>query len=389
MNDWLDTFQKYAMLKEPPPIFARWAAIAALSALVQRKRWYMFKGDRSFFNFYIILCGPPTAGKGLALKPIRTILSQFKDQYIAPDSVTSAALADELQDSPSTVVEANGDLIEQNPLLVMCSELGNFLPEYDKGMMNKLIKLWDGEGWEERRRGVGKRLNITHAHLTLIAGTTPAYLANTLPDSAWEEGFMSRTVVVYHGAGSKNFFFEEAPEENIAEHAELLAGAATIGDKTGRIYWTKEALKLVNDWQQGGCAPAPTHPKLQFYNGRRLTNLIKLCGLSAISRGSDKIAAYDFERMLDLLLETELNLPDVFKAMRAGGDQQSIKEAWDYLHKIFIKMELKPVDRSYLVRFLQERVPAHSIDRIIEVMIQAKFIQAKGKGLIPLRPSGD
>ncbi len=389
MNDWLDSFYTFAMLKEPPPLYAKWAAVSTLASLVQRKQWYMFKGSRSYFNLYIIICGPPTAGKGLAVGPMREVLSEFDQQFIAPDSLTAASLADELEDAAAHVIDNDGNIISQHPLVLLISELGNFLPEYDKNTMNRLIKLWDGEGWEERRRGTGKKMQIRDAHLNMFAGTTPAYFANTLPDSAWEEGFMSRTVVVYFGEGSKNDFFEEAPEANKTLRAQIIKDARKISDKTGRIYWTKEALKAVNDWQRGGCAPLPSHPKLQFYNGRRFTNLLKLCGLSAISRGSHKVEEQDFRRMLDLLIETEQHLPDIFKAMRSGGDQQVIKETWHFIFTSHLQTK-KPVDRALVYRFLQERVPTHNIERIIDVMIQAKFIKVTGgTKFVPISNSAD
>lgn len=389
MKDFLDSFYTYAMVLEPPPIFAKWAAISALSSIVQRRQWYQFRGMRSYFNLYIILCGPPTAGKGLAMRPIRTVLDALAQdptthQFIAPDSITAAALADELKDCYSSLMMPDNTVLEQYPLTVLCSELGNFLPEYDKNMLNRLIKLWDGEGYEERRRGAGKRLNIPTAHLNLIAGTTPAFLSSTLPEGAWEEGFMSRTVVVYHGEESRNEFFEEASSENVAARDAVIAMGGLISTKSGRIKWSPEAIALINQWLKGGCKPIPTHPKLHYYNGRRPTNLLKLCGLSAISRLSRTVEPQDFERMLNLLVETEAVLPDVFKAMRTGGDHQIMKEACHFLHMLKVKSPEKPIHRSLLFRFLQERAPAHSIERMISVMEQARLIKVVGVNIEPL-----
>ena len=380
MKDFLDTFYTYGMILEPPSLFAKWAAVSALASIVQRRQWYQFRGLRSYFNLYIILCGPPTAGKGLAMRPIRTVLDELAaypstHTFIAPDSITAAALADELKDCYSTVMQPAGDVIEQYPLTILCSELGNFLPEYDKTMLNRLIKLWDGEGYEERRRGAGKKLSIPTAHLNFIAGTTPAFLSSTLPDGAWEEGFMSRTVIVYHGDESRNEFFEEASDDNKAAREEVVEIARAISDRTGRVRWSEEAIKLINAWLKGGCKPVPTHPKLHYYNGRRPTNLLKLCGLSAISRGSQVVEEEDFRRMMDLLVETESHLADVFKAMRTGGDQQVMKEAWHFLYELKAKQPMKPIHKSVLFRFLQERVPAHNVERIISIMQQAGLLK--------------
>lgn len=389
MNDWLDRFYTYAMLQDPPPIYAKWAAISALSSLVQRRQWFTYKGTKSYLPLYVILTGPPTAGKGLAMRPVQRLLThpEFKDsQFIAADSITAAALADELNDAYSAIVTEE-HRIEQHALTVLCTELGNFLPEYDRAMLNRLIKLWDGEGYEERRRGSGK-LSLPNAHLNFLAGTTPSFLAETIPDIAWEGGFMSRSIIVYYGRESTNEFFEDAGWDNKELFNELVKDGRKIMDQVGRVRFDAGAVEEINKWIRSGCAPKQSHPKLSFYNGRRATNVLKLSCLSAISRLSQTVTGADVQRMIDFLVETEAFLPDVFKAMRTGGDAQVIQEAWHYMFSVYMKRGQKPIPKANLIHFLQERTPVHSIDRIVQVMIDAKFfkvveVNKVGQCLIP------
>ncbi len=374
MEDWLNRFTKYAMLRKPPLIFAKWAAVSALSSIVQRRQWFTFKGENSYLHLYTILAGPPGVGKGLAMKPMIELLKEIPDQHIAPDTATAQGLADELSDSYVAVV-TNDHKIETHALTVLCTELGNFLPEYENVMINRLIKLWDGEGYEERTRGKGK-LKIPNAHLNFIAGTTPSYLAGTIPDIAWEGGFMSRCVIVFHARESKYEFFQDASATDKNLFAGLVRDGINISQTIGQLTFTEEAVKTVMAWADSGFAPKQAHPKLSFYNTRRPHNMLKLSCLSAISRGSiGKVEAEDVDRMIQFLIETEEFLPDIFKAMRTGGDGQVIKEAWYFMYQLYMgKAQQKPIPKSYLIRFLQERVPAHSVDRILQVMIDARFI---------------
>ena len=65
--------------------------------------------------------------------------------------------------------------------------------------MSILNHLYDCPPYKERKRGKGIEYELENAQLNLLAGTQPAYLNNLLPEGAWQQGFMSRTIIVYSG----------------------------------------------------------------------------------------------------------------------------------------------------------------------------------------------
>lgn len=374
-SDWLDLFYTYLSQFGAPDIFAKWAAIFTLGAAVQRRYWVQSKGQPVYPNLFVFLCGPPATGKGVVLGPVHDVLSRIKDHHLGTDSLTAAGLADELSDAEVYYVAPGGKPLDCNALTVVSEELGVFLPAYDNVMMNMLTKLWDNKGYSERRRKAGSRLDIPKAHLSIIAGTTPAYLNNMLPEGAWDEGFMARVMLVYSGpSGPKPITEEEELSTATTLFSQIVHDLQKICNGSGRIRWNKESLEAINTWHMAGGEPAPTHPRLHNYRGRRHFNMIKLCMLMALARRSNTIELEDFERGLDLLVETEKIMPEAFKAMKTGGDQQAMRELYDEMLRLYIKTK-KPIPEWKVVTALADRVPAHNIERIIDIMVRSKLFR--------------
>lgn len=374
MNDWLSSFAAYCEDRNAPELFKRWAGIYVLAAGLQRKVWIKSRGEAFYPHLYVVLCGPSASGKGVAIDPAKKLLLNLSQQFVAPSSLTGAALADELDEATTTFLDPQNRPVQYNALTVVAQEFGVFLPAYDYPMLNILTDVYDCKGYSERRRGSNKKIAIPNAHLNILGGTTPDYLNNVLPENAWNEGFMSRVILVYSGAVAPTAITEEAPEENDSLVEGLKADLETVCSRYGWIRFEPAALTEINRWYTGGQQPRPSHPKLLSYCGRRMMHLFKLSLIHCMSRNGTAISVDDFALSLDLLLETENIMPDAFKAMRTGGDQQAIKEAFHYIMQMFGQKQ-KPVPHHKLISFLSERVPAHSVDRIAQNMVAARLLK--------------
>lgn len=384
---WIASYEAARSADNTSPLFKRAAAIFAVAAAVQRKCWMRSRSETVFPNLYMLLVGPSAAGKGVALGPMADALAGLNRAgegpliHIAPASVTSAALADELEDAAIHFMAKDMTPYQYNALTIISREFGVFLPAYDSQMLNTLTDLYDNKGYDERRRGKGKRLTIKDATLNMIGGTTPAYLNNTLPEGAWEEGFMSRTIVVYAGALPPVEIIEEV-DGIVATEASVRAELRDISQMHGQIKWHPDALRHFNAWLLNGRQPQPTHPKLIYYNERRHWNAMKIAMISAIARRSRKVEELDVDFALDFLFTCEAQMPEVFKAMKTGGDQEAIRELWYFMYQRYIKPanNNRPIARHALVQFLQAKVPAYRIEQIIQIMEAAHFIKYDGKG---------
>ena len=97
--------------------------------------------------------------------------------------------------------------------------------------------------------------------------------------------------------------------------------------------------------------------------------------VASASRGSDTfIRLVDYQRALGWMLEAELAMNEIFKALGARGDGQVIEEAYHYLYKIFMATN-EPVAENRLIGFVSEKVPAYNVLRIIDVMEKSGRIE--------------
>lgn len=271
----------------------------------------------------------------------------------------------------------NPSHVEFNHLTIVASELGVFLPEYDRLFMNTLTKLYDGEHYEQRRRTKGIHITMPRPQLNIISGTTPSYLNTLLPEGAWDQGFTSRSIFVYCGTAALTDIFETVPSptHNESVYSGLIADLKSINGLYGKFEWDERAVKAIVQWNASGLAPVPEQPKLLHYNSRRLAHLIKLCIVASAAKGNEKrIKLEDYQTALDWLLEAEAQMPDIFVNMGIGGDSKAIDDAWFYVYTHFIKTKT-PMLESRLYAFLRDRVASHNVGRVIEVMVKSGMLK--------------
>jgi hypothetical protein len=146
-------------------------------------------------------------------------------------------------------------------------------------------------------------------------------------------------------------------------------------DNYGKIQWESEAMRLMQSWYERKDESQLLHTKLTHYNTRRHAHLLKLCMNIAQAKNRDNfiITVEDFQRSAGLLIEAEQYMPDIFKSAGSGGDSKSIDETWYFVWERYGK-EKKPIQEFRIRRYLSERAPAHSVDRIIKLMAESHIL---------------
>lgn len=374
---WFDEYLAACEHDNTSPLYKRFAAVFTLAAAVQRRCYLMSLNDRIYLNLFVLLVGPSAAGKGVAMKTPFFLLREIDQQHLAPASVTTAALADELEDALTTFTPRSGAPFQYNALTVLAREFGVFLPSYDPQMMNTLQDLFDNYGYEERRRGKGKKLEIPKAMLNLLGGCTPAYLANTLPEGAWSEGLMSRMITVYSGPMPFREIVEEINVTTSLSACRKQLERLTM--RSGRIEWTAPALKALNDWNRKGRKPFSPHPKLVTYESRRNYNAMKISALSAIANDRGQIMEDDLHFALNLLFAAEEMMPEAFKAMRNGGEAEVVKELLHFMAVKYAKTG-KGVSRHTIMQFLIDKLPSWRIEPLLNTLQSGKWIRPEAGG---------
>lgn len=393
LENYIDAFMSYTQGRGSPSIFRRWSGIFLVGAALERRAWVRTAKGRLFPNQYIILTGPAGVGKSLCTTAVYDLLDELRSPetpfHIAPTSVTKASLIDALNDAERRILRPTETpaVISFNSLTIVPNEFGVFLPSWEGDFMSTLTDLWDCGRYAETRRTSKVNINIPNTQLNLFSATTPAHLNNLLPEGAWEQGFMSRTLICFSGeiVHTDLFMFDMMDE---GARSCLVSDLRDIYKIYGEFTVSDDTKEAINEWAKQGGPPAPDHPKLSSYRIRRPAHLLKLCIIASASSGSDKIITLDhFAEALDWLIELETFMPDVFKSMKTGGDGRAIEECWHYAYTSWIKTK-EPVPEAKLFAFLQERVPVHNIERIIDVMTRAQlltkqFTATGGTGYLP------
>lgn len=375
-RDWIDLFLEYTEGIPSPEIFRKWAAISTISGALERRVWIVSAGKQVYPNLYVLLVSTPGVGKSQAIEHTDQFWREANDLHIAPHDVTKAALIDRLARASRKMVLGDADLVEYNSLLVAADEFGVLVPSHDTEFLSTLNRIFDNPPiHQQERRGLQASIDIINPQLTIIGGTQPAYLANLLPEEAWGMGFMSRVIMVHSAKKVRVRLGLNGKGEgklNTILYGELKSRLLEISKAYGRIDWSPNAADAVEDWNEAGLEPVPTHSKLDHYCQRRLFHVLKLSAISAISANSPIITLLDFNRARDWLLEAERTMPDVFRAMVQKSDVQVIDELYFFAWQLYIKSK-QPIHAARLVHFLSNRVPSERIPRVLDIAVKANI----------------
>lgn len=383
MSDWIDDFCAYCSGIPSPDIFHLWTGISTLAAALERRVWVNTARSALYPNLFLALVAPPAVGKSVAIsqaKVVGTAASNIARKKngnggfrFSPVDMTAASLIDALADSNRKVVVNKTQMFEYSSMYVAISELGVLMPGHELGFISILNEIFDNpENYIQRRRSIKDAINLVRPQINILAGTQPGFLAATLPETAWTMGFTSRLIMVYASAGPVVDLFS-AHNVDQAAFNDLAQRLASMWDLFGEMQWEKGAVAALSRWHSLGIPPIPDHSRLLHYNSRRTLHLIKLCMVSAVSRGQMIIAESDCERAKVWLIDAEARMPDIFRDMAGKSDNQVIEELHLFMWRLWAK-ERRPIHESRMFDFLRTRLPSEKIGRVLEVAERSHVI---------------
>ncbi len=390
--DWIDSFMAYTEGQPTPPRFRRWAAISAIAAALERRVWTITMGRPTFPNLYVLLVGPPTAGKTVAIDIVYDFWRESKAFHIAPKGMTTAALVDSLKEADKKQL-MGGILVEYHSLQIAAPEFGTFIHAHDLEMMANLNDIWDSpRTYGQKRRHVngGKTIEIIHPQINILAGVQPGFLASIMPEEAWSMGFTSRLIMIYgQEAPQVSLFSGRTLEASRAKT--LISQMVKMSKAHGQFQWTPEAANEIERWNLTRLTPEPTHSRLAHYTGRRVRQYLKLLMVSAVSRSVGEqlelvIRLEDIERAREWLLDAESKMPDVFREMVLKSDVETIKELHFACWQRYSNTKQQPLHSEFVYAFLSNRVPSEKIEKIIETACKSGYLEQFAPGLFKPRP---
>jgi hypothetical protein len=223
-EDWDDLVPKDGFLHDfvlahrgyaAPTAFWLWSGITAVSTMLGRDAWMAWGSGQMFANFYTLLVGPAgRVKKSTAIMKAQEIIQDYVD-YIPNEAIqfqkrtpcllgkaSEASLYMVMENQKKTVLDdvGNSITVESDGKIFACiNELATFLSKasYSSGIVEKLTDMYDCKRKDSettRSRGMNSLSNI---YATFIGGVTPDGLKDSIPESAFGGGFMSRLTTVY------------------------------------------------------------------------------------------------------------------------------------------------------------------------------------------------
>lgn len=376
LTDWLGEFERYTEILSSPLIYRRWAGIMIVAAALERKVWIETSVGTLYPNLYVFFVGPPAVGKTVPIALSARVIKSLPNHKVASSSITRATLIEELSEAQRFKSTPTG-AVEFNSLFVASNEMGVIIPEYALEFLSKLTDLYDCHPYSERRRNAKHNADIKRPQVNMLVGTQPGYLANILPDVAWEQGFLSRVILIYAGEPVRKSLFSKTEADKVVWER-LISDLKEISELWGEFRFTSEVKSLIDDFYLiGHKRTALLHPKLQNYNTRRPTHLLKLMQIASAMESSDLVIdVHHFQQAMDWLTEAEHIMPQVFKAMTTGGDSSIIKDLWYYVYRVNGETG-KSVPEERIVAYLGQRVPVEKIKWILDIMKSSGLLKAE------------
>lgn len=372
LGSWIESFVEHTDNLESPLLFRKWAGIFTVAAAMEMKT-YLRTSSNLYPNLYVFIVGNPGVGKNRIIRVAKRYMNELPEFHFAPTSLTGAALVDTLATSKRFIARLPDPPIEYNNTVITAEELTAFMHKYDDEMVGLLSAFYDPDPYAQSRRGRDIKIKIDHPQVNLMSGTTPSNLVQLMPDSAWDQGFTSRVILVHSDEREIGDDFAVATR-GLDEG--LINDIKMIGALNGEFKVTPDYRDAVNNWRALGEPPVINHPKLLHYKTRRRVHLYKLSMVSAADRGDVLLLTKeDFNRAMGWLLEAETTMPDIFTAGGTGTDSRAIDEISHYIN---VSDKGDGVPEHQIVNFARTRVPMHTILRIIEIMTASGQISTKG-----------
>lgn len=285
---------------------------------------------------------------------------------MGPNSVTMASLVDCILEAKRTLIQLPEPPHEYHSLCIHADELSAFMPLYEPELIGGLTTFYDCVPYAQHRRGKDIRIKIDSPQLNILSGSTPSNLLKFVPDYAWDQGFMSRVIMIYSGERPLINIFAKS---NIDLPQEMVHDLKQISGLHGEFQWSESYATQIHNWRSTGERPTPTHPKLANYNSRRLGHVLKLSMVSAIDRGNLlRLEAMDFERGLNWLVEAESHMSTIFQTGQVNTDSQAMDEVIAYCNGHDIMRE------SVLMRELRRKVNSLTCRTLLENMVKMEFL---------------
>jgi hypothetical protein len=346
-SDFLKAFVEYGSCGEAPLKMLFWTGIATIAGALRRRVWIDQPHYQWTPNFYVILVAPPgVIAKSTTASIGMNLLREVDGVKFGPDVVTWQALVETMGNATELALNpATGEYLPMSALTISSSEFGTFLDPSDRGMVDALVSLWDGQ------KGVFSKITksngsdaVENPWLNIIACTTPGWIAGNFPEYMVGGGFTSRCVFVY---AEKKRQFVAYPDEFIDEgfqqkRTDLIHDLEMISTMIGEYVLLPETRDWGRDWYDRHNANRPENldnDRFGGYLARKQTHVHKLAMVLAAAQSNHLQITPEHLQAADAMITVlEQDMPRVFSTIGQTDKTRGMAEIVDLVSR-FGKIE--------------------------------------------------
>jgi hypothetical protein len=302
--------------REVAKLFMIWASLFTMASAVKRDAWIDDEDEKLFTNLYFLIVGDSGSGKNTATDFMAEMLDYFESRVkevttdiniphfkvINPftNGATKAGLIDAM--IPSNKREPGGwipkradgvtplelgpngypkQYFQTSEVPIVQEEMGTFMNRqlFMDDLLPWMIKAYDPKDRDGSNTRGGKRVELRNTLVNMAGNTTPVALKNTLPAGVQNDGFLSRTLLIYQDHSDHKFSRKKVPigapsKEDLGKRLAWIA-ATTWGS------WglTDEASEWYNKWYDQNWLEVRTSGILSGLKTRHRIYVLKLAAL--------------------------------------------------------------------------------------------------------------
>lgn len=342
-----------------------------------------------FPNFYIIFVAPPgVATKSSTANVGMKLLRDVEGVIMGPSSMTWQGLTSGLQKAQRLIpINDTGDPLTtqystQSAITCEVSELGTFLDPKDSNLTSVLIDLWDGKEtpWE-RWLATKEDTKIENPWVNIIAGTTPSWLRENVPETMIGGGLASRVIFVYADKKKRTVAYLEdeiAIEDYRERESQLLNDLNQIAKLHGKFVLTKEAKDFGRDWYNDLWVKPEEHltdEQFSGYRARKQTHVHKLAMILSVANSDElEIDRQTLEIAIKLMAGVEYDMHKVFESIGVNLTSKHVNTILSYL-RTYEKMT-----RQELWRYCIKTMSPREFGEATDACVQAGYIHLQPNG---------
>jgi hypothetical protein len=292
----IDEFMRFTENVETPSSFNLWTAISTMASVLQRKVWVSFKqfGVTFYPPLYIVLTSPPgVCRKGTIIRISEDLLRNVEGVHLLANDITREKMLRDMAKNMTKTTMDDGEVYAHASSTCIAEEFSTLLGIKDIPMLATLTALWNCDPLYRYHTKTQGSDTLTNIGLNVLAGTTPDWIASSLPQEALGGGFTSRIVFVCEGGSDKvAALTDPIPDLDPALAVALAHDLNHIAKNlVGEFTWSDRAGGWYSEWYREfrGEDPSVGDHRFQHYFARKPTMLWKVAMCISASESDDMV----------------------------------------------------------------------------------------------------